>query len=268
MRVSPRRLGPALRRARRGPRRLPRWLNPRTLAALAVLGLLGGGGWFVLRDAGLVAVEKVEVTGTTGPQAGAIRDALATAGRDMTTLHIEQAALDDAVAPFAVVRSVAATAELPHTLRVRVTEHVPVAALASDGAAAVPVAGDGTVLRGVVADGLPVIDQKLPPAGDLVTERRTRKLLQLLDEAPGPLREKAARAYLGGRGLTVRLTDGPLVHFGNGTRLRAKWASLVAVLSSPESRGATAIDVRVPEHPAAAGLEQRSTQLGQPSTGN
>lgn len=268
MRVSSRRLGPALRRARRGPRRLPRWLNPRTLTALVALSVLIGGGWFVVRDAGLVAVENVEVTGATGPQAGAIRDALTTAGRDMTTLHIEQGALDEAVAPFAVVRSVAASAALPNTLRVRVTEHVPVAALASDGAAAVPVAGDGTVLRGVAAGGLPVVDQALPPTGDLVTERRTRRLLELLDRAPRPLRAKAARAYLGQRGLTVRLTNGPLVNFGSGTRLRAKWASLVAVLSSPASLGATAIDVRVPEHPAAAGLEQRSTQLGQPSTGN
>ncbi len=268
MRVSPRRLGPALRRASRGPRHLPRWLNPRTVTALTLLGLMAGGGWFVIRDAGLVAVQKVEVTGATGPQASAIRDALTTAGRDMTTLHVEQAALEDAVEPFAVVRSVSATGELPHTLRVRVTEHVPVAALTSEGADAVPVAGDGTVLRGVDAAGLPTIDEQLPPAGDLVTERRTRKLLELLDRAPEPLRAKSARAFLGARGLTIRMADGPLVHFGTGTRLRAKWASLVAVLSSPESRGATAIDVRVPEHPAAAGLEQRSTQLGQPSTGN
>lgn len=261
MRAFPRRSGPAKRRP-------PRWLNLRALTAVTLAGLLVGGGWFALRDTGLVAVQEVEVTGATGAQAGAIRDALTAAGRDMTTLHIEQDALDDAVAEFPVVRSVAATADLPHTLRVRVNEHTPVAALASDGAPAVPVAGDGTVLRGVLADGLPTIDEALPPAGDRVTERRTRKLLALLDRAPTPIRAKAARAYLGGRGLTVRLRDGPLVHFGSGARLRAKWASLVAVLSSPESRGATAIDVRVPEHPAAAGLEQRSTQLGQPSTGN
>ncbi len=185
----------------------------------------------------------------------------------MTTLHVEQGPLEDAVAPFAVVRTVVAEADFPRTLRVRVVEHDPVAALVSDGDA-VPAAADGTVLRGVPADGLPTVDQKLPPAGDRIGDPGTRKLLALLGEAPKPLREKAARAYMGPRGLTVRLTDGPLVHFGSGARLAAKWASLIAVLASPESRGATAIDVRVPEHPAAAGLEQRSTQLGQPSTGN
>lgn len=100
-----------------------------------------------------------------------------------------------------------------------------------------------------------------------MTDRSARKLLRLLDEAPKPLRERTVRAYRGPRGLTVRLSDGPLVHFGSSERLRAKWASLVAVLASPDSRGASAIDVRVPEHPAAAGLVQRSTQLGQPSTG-
>lgn len=237
------------------------------VSALAVVALALGGGWFVLRDAGLVAVQDVAVSGASGPQAGAIGDALTTAGKDMTTLHVERGPLRDAVSSFAVVKDVVATTDFPHTLKVRVVEHVPVAALVSDGAS-VPAAGDGTVLRGVSPDGLPTIAQKLPPAGDRIGDKPTRKLLSLLAGAPAPLRKKATRAYLGPRGLTVRLTDGPLVHFGSGSRLRAKWASLVAVLASPESRGTSAIDVRVPEHPAAAGLEQRSTQLGEPSTGN
>lgn len=242
-------------------------MNVRVLTALVVVTGLLGAGWFVLRDAGLVAVQKVEVTGATGTQGAAIRDALRTAGEEMTTLHVQEAKLDQAVQPFAAVKRVVASTEFPHTLRVRVVEHVPVAAL-QNGGTAVPVAADGTVLPGVSAAGLPTVKLKLPPAGDRVEDRYAMSLITLLARGPSALRSHAASAYRGPRGLTVQLTDGPAVYFGTSARPRAKWAALVAVLASPDSRGTTAIDVRVPEHPAAAGLAQRSTQLGQPSSGN
>lgn len=267
MRSSARRLGPAIRRLRRR-HRLPRWANLRLLTALVAVSVLVGSGWLVLRDASVVAVRDVKVVGASGTQAAAIREALTSAGEDMTTLHVRDAVLREAVAPFAAVKSVSATAEFPHSLRVRVVEHVPVAQLVSEQGTAVPVAADGTILRGLTADTAPTLKLRLPPVGDRVTDRRTLTTVRLLAEAPAPLRAKVSTAFRGARGLTVHLSDGPTVHFGSGVRLRAKWAALTAVLASPASRGATAIDVRVPEHPAAAGLEQASTQLGQPSTGN
>lgn len=231
------------------------------LACAAVLA----GGWLALRDSALVAVEQVSVSGASGAQAAAITSALTTAGRDMTTLHVRPEILRSAVAPYAQVKSVTAEADLPDRLRVRVTEHVAVAAVVT-AQGAVPVAADGTVLRGTTADGVPGLKLALPPAGDRIDDPRTLATIATLAAAPTVLRRRVANAYRGPRGLTVRLADGPSVHFGTATRLAAKWASLTAVLASPDSRGASSIDVRVPEHPAAAGLEQRSLQQGEAST--
>jgi cell division protein FtsQ len=47
------------------------------------------------------------------------------------------------------------------------------------------------------------------------------------------------------------MRDGMLVYFGDETRPHAKWASLAAVLSDPSSAGASYVDVRLPERPAA-----------------
>lgn len=234
-------------------------------ATVAVTGLLAAG-WLGLRDSALVGVREVEVTGASGPQRDAIRSALGTAGRDMTTLRTRQDVLEAAVRPYAVVREVSAEADFPHGLRIRVTQHVPVAALVASRET-VPVAADGTVLRGTTAGDVPSLELPLPPAGDRVTDRRTREAITLLARAPRRLRSRVETAFRGPQGLTVRLKAGPSVRFGTGARLTAKWASLTAVLASPASRGATVIDVRVPEHPAAAGLEQASAQRPQPSIG-
>ena len=239
------------------------------LRLLVVVGLgagLLGGGWFALRDSGLVAVREVEVTGVSGPQTSAIRSALEAAGRDMTTLHVRREVLLAAVTPYAAVRTVSAETDFPHGLRVRVSEHRPVARLVTPQGT-VPVAADGTVLRGTTANGVPTIELELPPAGDRVTDPQLLTAVGLLARAPGALRSKVASASRGSGGLTVQMAAGPAVRFGSGSRLAAKWASLTAVLASPDSRGATAIDVRVPEHPAAAGLEQKSLQQGSASTG-
>ena len=64
------------------------------------------------------------------------------------------------------------------------------------------------------------------------------------------------RIQLGEQGLTLPLRDGPDVYFGSAGRLRAKWAALAVVLADRSSRGATYIDVRLPERPVAGGLEE------------
>lgn len=55
-------------------------------------------GWFWLRDSSLVKVEHVTVTGVTGPDAARIRGMLTDAAHDMTTLHVSQGDLRNAVA--------------------------------------------------------------------------------------------------------------------------------------------------------------------------
>lgn len=238
----------------------------RLLLTGAAVALLLALSWLAVRDSKLVAVREVEVTGASGPQAEAVRAALGRAGREMTTLHVREEVLEAAAAPYAVVKAVTAEADLPQALRVHVTQHVPVANLVSSQGS-VPVAADGTILRGLTAAAVPDLKLRLPPAGERLTDRRTLTAVALVARAPAPLRRRVTTAFRGPRGLTVHLAAGPSVHFGTGRRMAAKWASLAAVLASQESRGATSIDVRVPEHPAAAGLEQAAAQRGQASTG-
>jgi cell division protein FtsQ len=49
---------------------------------------------------------------------------------------------------------------------------------------------------------------------------------------------------------------GPELIFGSATRLAAKWAAASAVLADRKARGATYVDLRLPERPAAGGVAE------------
>src|SRR6185312_13427446 len=66
-----------------------------------------------------------------------------------------------------------------------------------------------------------------------------------------PLARDAVRAYDSAKGLTVVLRGGLLAYFGDAARPRAKWLALARVLADAGSAGATYVDVRVPDRPAA-----------------
>lgn len=230
----------------------------RLLAGLVALVVLAGG-WLWLRDSSVVAVNRVAVAGVHGEQSAAIRIALQNAARDMTTLHVRPDELRKAVAPYPIVRDVTAAADFPHGLKVTVHQYEPVAVVVVDGHR-VPVAGNGTLLRGAVATHVPVLPLRHPPAGASLSERSAAESVALLAAAPAPLRARVSKVFLGPRGLTVRLRTGTALYFGSGERLQAKWAAATAVIADVSSKGATSLDLRVPERPAAGGLEQISTQ--------
>lgn len=235
----------------------------RRLAALLLAVALLAGGFLWLRDSELVAVRDVTVTGASGPQAVQVRRALEAAGLDQTTLHVDADALRTAVERYAIVQDVRAEPDFPHGLHVTVVQHTAVATI--DG---VPVGADGELLRGARATGVPAFGLK---GGALaVGQRKGRALVALAAAAPPKLRPRIERLFLGPRGLTARLAEGPAIHFGGSDRLAAKWAAASAVLAAPSSQGTTHIDVRFPDRPAAGGLEQAAAQepaAGAPSTG-
>jgi cell division protein FtsQ len=73
--------------------------------------------------------------------------------------------------------------------------------------------------------------------------------------APLELRRRLEGFREGGeRGLTVAVRGGPVLIFGDATRVRAKWTAAARVLADPSSRGATYIDLRLPDRPAAGGV--------------
>jgi cell division protein FtsQ len=57
-----------------------------------------------------------------------------------------------------------------------------------------------------------------------------------------------------GRGVVVKVKDGPDLVFGDAGRINAKWAAAIRVLADRDAAGADYIDVRIPERPAAGGL--------------
>ncbi len=211
----------------------------------------------LLRKSSLVAVEHVKVSGVHGPQAKAIEAALADAADHMSTLDLHPAALRAAVASFPVVQSVKAIPSFPHGLRIEVIEQPPVAAL-TIGGTRTAVAADGVVLGPALLSGsLPALNAGQsavqPLTGQHVQGTSLLAELAVLGAVPKPLQRYVTHVYTspGGQGLTVAMRSGLLVYFGDAWRPHAKWLSLARVLAAPSSVGATYIDVRVPERPAA-----------------
>jgi cell division protein FtsQ len=240
--------------------RAARGLTPRfkrRLLALVVLCLaLSAGYQLWLRDSSLVAVEKVTVTGLTTKDADRLRSALTTAGRTMTTLHLDPAALERAVTGYPVVRDLEVTPDFPHGLRVHVIEY-QAAAIAVSDAGSVPVAGDGTVLRGLTVEGhLPTVDVEGALGEERLLDRTAAGAAAVAGAAPAALRSRIddVSRRSSDEGYVATLRDGPELIFGGATRLRAKWAAAARVLADLEARGASYLDLRVPSRPALGGL--------------
>jgi cell division protein FtsQ len=267
---------------------LPRGATAKRLGiALAVLALLGGG-WLLLRKSPLVSVEHVKIAGVQGVDAGQIDAALQRAAHGMSTLSVNVAALRAAVAPFPVVRGLSVSTSFPHGLRIHVIEQLPVAAV-SVGGVHTAVAADGVVLGPELLASkhvqLPAITL---PAGtsalaDLGSGARgpegrvghienatARAELSVLGAAPRVLLGWVSKVFIGPEGLTVAMRGGLSIYFGDAIRPHAKWLSAARVLADPSSAGATYVDVRAPERPAAGttaagGLSGVDTATGQAS---
>jgi cell division protein FtsQ len=244
----------AMPRVRHAPR-VPR----AAIWALAALALLVGALlWF--RDSSFVAVQRVTVVGATGPEAQRLTNQLRDAALDMTTLHVRGDQLRSVTEPYPVVKDLRVSTDFPHGLRITVIENTPVAAVVADGVTT-PVAGDGLLLRGAEQRALPVVPVSVPPGGDHVVDRTARRAIAALAAAPAALRERVERASTTREGgLTLKLRSGPDLRFGGADRLAAKWAAAAAVLADDASRGASYLDLRYPERPAAGGLEDPTTQ--------
>ncbi len=230
---------------------LPPRMRRRVFMVLAACLVLAAGFQFWLRDSTLVAVEDVKVTGLTTKDASRVRASLVSAAHTMTTLHVDQTELEDAIAAYPVVRALHVEADFPHGLEIRVIEHRPAAIVGG-----LPVAGDGTILRGLPVEGkLPEIDVRGKLGGDRLSDPASLHAARVAGGAPAPLRGRLERIDIRSEeGIVVELRDGPELYFGNATRVRAKWIAAVRILADPEAAGASYIDVRLPGRPAAGGL--------------
>jgi cell division protein FtsQ len=231
------------------------WLRLRLLILALVCLLLAAGYQFWLRDSPLVAVDDVQVRGLTTKDSERVRAALTSAGQTMTTLNVDRELLEETVAHYPIVDRLEVSTDFPHGLVIRVVEHHP-AAVVELGGNRVPVAGDGTILRGMPVEGrLPVIDAEASARGERLSGSAAVHAVHVAGAAPAVLRSRLeAIAVRKEDGIVVSLHEGPELIFGDATRAHAKWVAASRVLADPEAEGATYIDVRLPGRPAAGGL--------------
>jgi cell division protein FtsQ len=235
------------------PRVLPRRLRSlHTLALVLALVLLGWVGWTWYRGSSFVKVQRVTVTGLSGPDVPQIRDALSGAALEMTTLNVSITKLESAVSQFGYVQRLSVSTVGAHGLVIRVIEDVPIA-LVQIGSQSQVVDADGYVLASNITHGpLPTVALKTPPDGQAITAPGARAAIAVLAAAPyGLLARVAGATSSSAHGVIVQLRNGPQIYFGPTTQLARKWTAAVAVLQNKESAGASYIDVSDPLRPAA-----------------
>lgn len=236
------------------PRKHRRRLLIALLIALALLTLYRF--WF--RDSSFVRVEHVSVSGLTTKDAPRIQAALEGAAHDMSTMRINQAELNSAVAGFPVVKTVEAQASFPHTLKIHVVEEKPAAVLAVNNERLL-LAPDGSVLRGVATGHpLPLIRTNGAVPQAMLTDSTPLGALHVAGAAPEALLGRISSITHGKEGILVHLRSGPELIFGDDSRPFAKWAAVAAVLADPSSKGASYVDVRLPGRPIAGGLDSET----------
>jgi cell division protein FtsQ len=230
--------------------RAPQWRTTRRwlVVALVLAAALAAGYFLWFRDSSLVAVEQVEVVGAEGEPG--VEAALVAAADEMTTLNVDQGALEAAVADDPSVLSVSATADFPHGLRITVDSRRPAGFVPGEDAI---VAADGVVLElgAEQPEGLPLIDAEdgIPAAGERI-EGADLILARVLGAVPEPLQEQTTGAHMDGEhGPVVEIGEGIELRFGDPAQAERKWAAAAAVLADPGLRSAVYIDVTVPTRP-------------------
>lgn len=230
---------------------VPSWHRlRRRIAVAALLVVVLVAAYFLwLRDSSLVGVSEVEVVGADS-DAG-VQAALTTAAEDMTTLNLDVAALQAAVAEDPGVAAVSASADFPHGVTIEVELRRP-AGWVDDGAGAV-LAGDGVVLATGIErpEDLPVIDTEPAALGERA-DGPTLAIAGIMGGAPEELVPQIESGRIdSARGPVVELAGGVELRFGDATRPEPKWTAATAVLADPGFTGAGYIDLSVPSRPVA-----------------
>jgi len=225
----------------------------RLLAVAVILLVLYGGYMLWFRDLSWFAIHDVTVKGATTNERE-IRSAVEQVAGDMTTLHIKDGQLRDAVAHFPTVASVGASTSFPHGLEVTVTERLPVAFIRASGQETA-VSADGYLLAGTDFDAkaLPRIEGAAAHGVRLDDDAAAQAMI--LGATPAPLRNHITASTWDDQrgGVVVDLKNGPEVRFGDGSRAQDKWQAAVAVLSSDDRGSPSYLDVSVPDRPVSGG---------------
>jgi cell division protein FtsQ len=243
------------RRARAGrpPAAKRAVVRRRLLGAALVLLVLYGGYMLWFRNLSLFAIHDVTVKGATTNERE-IDAAVEKVAGDMTTLHIKDGELRDAVARFPTVASVKADTSFPHGLRVTVTERLPVAYVQAAGRQTA-VSADGYLLAGASFDPKDLARIEGAAAHGARLDEDAAAQAAILGATPVPLRDRVASSSWDDEhgGVVVDLDGGPEIRFGDGSRAHDKWLAAVTVLSGNQRGSPSYLDVSVPDRPVSDG---------------
>jgi cell division protein FtsQ len=223
------------------------------LAAAVLLLALYGLYTFWFRDLSWFAIHDVTIKGATTNERQ-IKSAVEQVAGDMTTLHIKDDELRNAVARFPTVASVGASTSFPHGLQVTITERLPVAFVLIRGERTA-VSADGYLLTGADFDAQALPRIEGAAAHGVRLDEDTAAQAAILGATPAPLKNRIPTSTWDDQrgGVVVDLKNGPEVRFGDGSRAQDKWAAAVAVLSSNERGSPSYLDVSVPDRPVSGG---------------
>jgi cell division protein FtsQ len=228
-----------------------RVLRRRLVAGAAVAAVLVVGYLVFLRNSSLFSIDEVEVTGVTANQER-ISAALVRAADDMTTLHVREDDLREAVSGFPTVATLTTSTDFPHGLKITVTERPPIATAKIEGEQ-MPVSADGYPLPGIEFDPkvLPGLDADPAEDGRLGPEGTAQAAI--LGAAPDELRDRLKESTwdVERGGVVVDLDGAPELRFGEGEQASDKWQAVVTVLANPDLGSPGYVDVSVPTRPVA-----------------
>jgi cell division protein FtsQ len=228
-------------------------LRRRLIVAAIALLVLYAVYMFWFRNLPWFAIDEVTVTGATTNERQ-IKAAVEQVAQDMTTLHLKDDQLREAVAQFPTVASVGASTSFPHGLEVTITERLPVAFIKA-GPRRTAVSADGYLLVGAAFDPkpLPRIEGVAANTARLTGDAAAQAAI--LGATPAPLRDRVVSSSWDEEagGVVLSLDNGPELRFGDGARAADKWTAAVAVLSSSEHGSPSYLDVSVPDRPVSGG---------------
>lgn len=238
----------------------------RVLLTVTAIASILGIAWLVV-ESPLLALRRIDVRGTAHVSAAELR-AAAHVRTGAPLLRVDTGAVARRLRALPWIAAARVERELPHALRIRVTERAPAAwaraGSGPDGAggpsgAVVVVDAGGRVLGRVPGPppGLPeLVGVRVPdrPGARVVPARATGVLRGL----PRVLRIAVGAIVLDGRGTTLRLSGAPgsvaargsEIRLGTPDALDTKSAAALAVLDALGDTRVHYVDVEVPSAPA------------------
>jgi cell division protein FtsQ len=219
----------------------------RPLQAAAAVVTLGVLAWLLLAGP-VLAVRAVHVDGLRTLPADQVQEA-AGIGAGTPLLRVDVDAAEARVARLPQVASVEVTRDWPDSVVITVAERVPVAVVGDPGRRSL-VDAEGVLfdtVTGSVPDGVVPLEVASPGPDDPAT----RAGIAALGSLPRDVRKQVESAAAGSPDdISLTLTDGTVVRWGDASESRAKSAALVGLLEQLDAGRldpAGTIDVSTPD---------------------